>query len=396
MKALTSFQRKDILLQIASSLKSREEEIAHVIVSEVGKPIRDARAEIGRAIDTFTVSAEEAVRAEGSYTKYDISARNAGFQGVVSRFPIGLISMIVPFNFPLNLAAHKVGPAIAAGCPFVLKPSDRTPISAIILGEILAQTQMPENSFSILPCDPADAPLFSTDPRIKALSFTGSAAVGWKLKQNSGKMRVLLELGGNAAVIVDEAVNNMDHVASRVAWGSFYSQGQSCISVQRVFIHEKVFDAFVDKLTRATAALKVGDPYDPETIVGPLITENDAVRIEKWVNNAVARGAKILAGGKRNGAFYAPTIVTNVPADSELACEEAFGPVVVLQKVATFQEACSLVNKSNYGLQAGVFTNDLNRAFYAYEHLEVGGVVINEVSAARVDSMPVRFVLPLT
>lgn len=317
----------------------------------------------------------------------DISVRNQGLQSIISRFPSGVVSMITPFNFPLNLAAHKIGPAIAAGCPFVLKPSIHTPISASILGEILSQTSLPDGSFSILPCLDEDAHHFSADPRIDVLSFTGSSRVGWKLKSNAGRKKVLLELGGNAAVIVDSGMD-LDYVADKITFGAFYSQGQSCISVQRVYVHESDYETLSQKLIERAKKLKVGDPLEDDTFIGPVISESDAKRIESWIHDAAEKGAKVIYGGHRNGSFIEPTILSNVDNTSTLYQEEVFGPVVFIQTFSTFEEAIDKVNHSAYGLQAGVFTNDLNKSFYSFNNLEVGGVVINDVPSVRVDSQP--------
>lgn len=387
LRKMGTWERKEILLNIAASIKNREEELSEALVVEVGKPIRDARAEVSRAIDVFTVSAEEAVRNNGEYQRLDISQRNAGFQSIQARFPAGLVSMITPFNFPLNLAAHKVGPAIATGCPFVLKPSERTPISTAILGEILAETKLPDGSFAILPCAHEDAALFSTDPHIKVISFTGSVGVGWKIKEQSGKKRVLLELGGNAAAIVDETAN-VNRAAERIVAGAFGAMGQSCISVQRVYVHESQYEKLVTKMAELVKPLVAGDPLNQETFVGPMISPEDAVRIESWTKDAVSAGAKVVFGGKRNDHFFAPTLLTDVPADHKLSCQEAFGPIAIVQKFSDFKQTIEQVNAGDFGLQAGVFTTSMDRAFYAWNEIEAGGVVINDIPSVRVDSQP--------
>lgn len=387
LRKMGTWERKEILLDIANSIKKREDELSEVLCVEVGKPIRDARAEVSRAIDVFTVSAEEAVRNNGEYQRMDISQRNAGFQSIQARFPAGLVSMITPFNFPLNLAAHKVGPAIATGCPFVLKPSERTPISTAILGEILAETKLPDGSFAILPCAHEDAALFSTDPHIKVVSFTGSVGVGWKIKENSGKKRVLLELGGNAAAIIDETAN-VNRAAERVVAGAYGAMGQSCISVQRVYVHESQYDAFVARMTDLVKPLVSGDPLNAETFLGPMISPEDAVRLESWTKSAVAAGAKLIFGGKRNDHFYSPTLLADVSADHHLSCQEAFGPVAVVEKFTDFKKTIERVNAGDFGLQAGVFTTSMDRAFYAWNEIEAGGVVINDIPSVRVDSQP--------
>eukprot|EP01124_Arcella_intermedia_P015600 TRINITY_DN2214_c0_g1_i1.p1 TRINITY_DN2214_c0_g1~~TRINITY_DN2214_c0_g1_i1.p1 ORF type:complete len:484 (+),score=80.66 TRINITY_DN2214_c0_g1_i1:61-1512(+) len=389
-KKLTAFpryERKRVLLDIASKIKLNSEKLAQLLVLEVGKSITDARGEIGRAIDTFTISAEEAVRQGGEFQHADSSARNHGTRTITSRYPIGLVSMIVPFNFPINLAAHKMGPAIAVGCPFILKPSERTPLSAVLLGEILSEVDLPEDSYALLPSELSTAPVFSTDERIKLISFTGSAKVGWEIKKTSGKKKVCLELGGNAAAVVDSNVN-VDHAAARIYWGAFYSNGESCISVQKVKVHEDIYDQFVTKLIEKTKTIVMGNPYDEKTFLGPLIAESEAIRLERWVQEAQSQGAKVLLGGKRSGAFFEPTIMSDVPPNCHISCEEAFGPVCVLEKYSDFRAVIDKVNTSQYGLQTGIFTKDLHKAFYAYDNLDVGGVVINDVPSVRVDAMP--------
>lgn len=387
MAKLPSYEKKEILLSVADQIRRNQENIAEILVAEIGKTITDARGEVGRAVDTFTIAAEESVRRDGEYNDLEISKRNAGLTSIIKKFPIGIVSMITPFNFPINLAAHKIAPAIAVGCPFILKPSNRTPYSALILGEFLANTGLPDGAFSILPCHLEDAPIFSTDERIKMISFTGSAQVGWKLKNESGKKKVSLELGGNASCIVDEDAD-LDYAVSRVAWGAFYGNGQSCISVQHIHVHERVYDAFKKALVEKAHQIVMGDPYNEKTFLGPMIDESESTRLEHWVNEAVSRGGKILSGGKKQAAFMPATILEDVPEDTQLTCQEAFGPICTIHKFTDFKQVCQTVNGGIYGLQAGIFTKDINKAFYAFENLHVGGVVINEVPSARVDSMP--------
>lgn len=386
-RRMPSHARAAVLNHVVARLTERQEELARTLAIEAGKPIRDARAEVTRGIDTFRLGAEEATRIYGEYVPLDISPRTQGYEAIWKRVPIGVCSFISPFNFPINLAAHKIAPAIAAGCPFILKPASMTPVGALILGEILAETPLPVGAFSILPCRRDGADLFTTDERLKLLSFTGSPEVGWALKARAGKKKVILELGGNAACIVDRGTD-LDHAVSRIIVGAFYQSGQSCISVQRLMVHESIYDALKTRLAAAAGALEAGDPLDEKTFLGPLITEGDARRIEAWVNEAVARGARVICGGKRNGAFYDATFVENVPDDVPLNREEVFGPVATLEPFASFKQACHRVNASRYGLQAGVFTKSLDSAFYAFNELEVGGVVINDVPSFRVDSMP--------
>lgn len=384
---LAAYERKAALEHVVRRLDERHEELASVLAVEAGKPITDARGEVTRTIDTFTLSAEEATRIGGEWQSLDISPRAKGYQSITKRVPIGPVSFISPFNFPLNLVAHKVGPAIAVGCPFVLKPASRTPISALILGEILAETQLPKGSWSILPAAREAARALTEDERLKLLSFTGSPKAGWDMKRRCGKKPIILELGGNAASIVERDAD-VDRAVDRIVVGAFYQSGQSCISVQRIFVHRSIQAEFTEKLVRKTRALVAGDPLDEATFLGPLISTWDAERVESWVARAVEGGARVLCGGERDGAFYAATLVEQCPADVELSCQEVFGPVATLEPFDDFQDVCAQVNDSAFGLQAGVFTRDLGRTLYAFDHLAVGGVVINDVPSIRVDSMP--------
>lgn len=387
MRQLPSYARRDVLHHLVARITERHEELARIVCIEAGKPIRDARGEVTRMIDTFRTAAEEATRMTGEVLPLDISERTRGVHGLWRRFPVGPCGFITPFNFPLNLVAHKVGPALAVGCPFVLKPASSTPISAVVLGEILAEADLPDGAFSILPCSGSVAERLATDGRIKLLSFTGSPDVGWALKAKASRKKVTLELGGNAAVVVDEDAD-VERAAERIVIGAFYQSGQSCISVQRIIAHERAYAPLQKRLCEKVAQLKAGDPMEEDTFIGPLITQEDAERIEHWVAEAVGAGATVLCGGQRHGAFYEPTLLENVPANARLSCQEVFGPVAVLERFTDFAAAISRVNDSRYGLQAGVFTSNLHHAFYAFEHIEAGGVIINEVPSFRVDSMP--------
>eukprot|EP00850_Spirogloea_muscicola_P000960 SM000003S11205 [mRNA] locus=s3:1500774:1509493:- [translate_table: standard] len=380
MAAMASYERKAVCEMVVREVKARSEEFAKALCMEAGKPIRDSRGEVQRLIDTFQIAAEESVRMYGEYAPIDISERAKGYQSLVRRFPIGPISMVSPFNFPLNLAAHKIAPALAVGCPFVMKPASRTPIGALLLGEILSRANLPEGAFSILPCARDGADLFTTDDRFKLLSFTGSPSVGWAMKARAGKKKVVLELGGNAACIVDELVPDLGGVIARIVHGGFYQSGQSCIS--------NLYETVKGALTEAVSQLKEGDPLEEETFIGPIIAESEAKRIEQWVDHAVENGARVLIGGKRDGVFYKATVMENVRPDMEVHCEEVFGPVVVLIPYDDFVTTINDVNASKFGLQAGVFTRDLNKTFYAFEHLDVGGVCINDVPSMRIDSQP--------
>ncbi|MDO7635861.1 MAG: aldehyde dehydrogenase family protein, partial [Porticoccaceae bacterium] len=318
----------------------------------------------------------------------DISPRAKGYQGMWKRVPIGPCSFISPFNFPLNLAAHKIAPALAVGCPFVMKPASRTPLGAIIMGEILAETDLPEGAFSILACSRDGADLFTVDDRLKLLSFTGSPDVGWDLKARCGKKKVVLELGGNAAVVVDADTKNLDDAVNRIIFGAFYQSGQSCIGVQRIMIHEDIYDVMKAKLVAKTATLIKGDPKLRETFIGPMISEKEAARLHGWIESAAAAGGKILCGGTRNGAMLDATLMENVPLDQALCVEEAFGPAAVLQKFSTWNDAIAMVNDSKFGLQAGIFTRDFYKVQQAWDEMEVGGVVVGDVPSYRVDNMP--------
>ncbi|OSZ65310.1 aldehyde dehydrogenase [Sphingomonas sp. IBVSS1] len=387
MAAMASYERQAVLAHCVTRFTERQDELAHALCIEAGKPIRDARGEVGRLIDTFRIAAEESVRMCGEVQPLDISARARGYQGMWKRVPIGPCSFISPFNFPLNLAAHKIAPAIAVGCPFVMKPASRTPLGAIIIGEVLAETNLPDGAFSILPASRDGADLFTTDDRLKLLSFTGSPDVGWDLKARAGKKKVVLELGGNAAVIIMPDAD-LDDAADRTVFGAFYQSGQSCIGVQRILVHDAVYDAFKAKLVERTAKLIAGDPREEATFVGPMIDVKEAARLDGWIQEAVAGGATLLCGGQREGAMLAATLLENVPKTAKLNTEEAFGPVAFFTRFSTFEEALGIVNDSKFGLQAGIFTRDLFQMLKAWDHLDVGGVVINDVPSYRVDNMP--------
>jgi acyl-CoA reductase-like NAD-dependent aldehyde dehydrogenase len=387
MRQLPAYERQRVLAHCVRRFEARADELALALCIEAGKPIRDARGEVGRLVDTFRIASEEAVRICGEVLPLDVSPRARDYTGMWKRVPIGTCSFVSPFNFPLNLAAHKIAPAIAAGCPFVLKPASLTPIGALILGEVLAETDLPTGAFSILPASREDANVLATDPRPKLLSFTGSPEVGWALKERAGRKAVVLELGGNAAVVVDETAD-LDDAAERIAFGAFYQAGQSCISVQRILVHESVYDELRAKLVARASALEVGDPRSETVFIGPMISCDEAVRVEEWIRSAVAAGARLLCGGERRGALLPATLLEDVPRDEPLSCAEAFGPVAALARYREFDEALRQVNDSVYGLQAGLFTRDLYRALRAWDELHVGGVVIGDVPSWRVDHMP--------
>ncbi|KAB8183353.1 aldehyde dehydrogenase family protein [Microbispora catharanthi] len=385
--ALPIHVRAEALAHVARRLTERAEEIARLISEENGKPIFWARGEVGRAISTFRFGAEEARRFSGEVQRLDTEPAAQGRLAYVSRVPYGPVLAITPFNFPLNLVAHKVAPAIAVGAPIVIKPAPATPLSALVLGEILAETDLPEGMFSVLPVPNDRASSLVEDPRLPVVSFTGSGPVGYSIMDSVPRKHVTLELGGNAAAVV-LADADLEWAASRVALFSNYQAGQSCIAVQRVIVEDAVADAFTDKLVAAVGSLVTGDPADDKTQVGPLVSEDAAVRVESWVNEAVSAGARLLAGGTRDGATVTPTVLADVPADAKVAREEVFGPVMIVQRVASVDEAFAAVNDSRYGLQAGVFTRSLDVAFRANRELEVGGVIIGDVPSYRADQMP--------
>ena len=387
MAAMGAYERQAILEHCVVRFRERAEELAQALCIEAGKPIKDSRGEVSRLIDTFKVAAEEATRIHGEVMTLDISPRARGYRGMWKRVPIGPCSFISPFNFPLNLAAHKVAPALAVGCPFVLKPASRTPIGALVMGEILAETDLPKGAFSILPCSRDGADLFTVDERLKLLSFTGSPDVGWALKAKAGKKKVVLELGGNAGCVIDRDADLEDAV-QRIIFGAYYQSGQSCVSVQRIIAHQDVYDALKTKLVAKVAELKTGDPKDESTFIGPMISEKEATRLHGWIQDAVSKGAKLLCGGDRQGAMLQATLLEDVPADCDAYCKEAFGPLAILEKVPSFDAALDRVNDSDFGLQAGVFTRDIYNANKAWDTLDVGGVIIGDVPSWRVDNMP--------
>lgn len=387
MARMASYERQAVLDHCVVRFKERFDELAYALCVEAGKPINDAEGEVTRLIDTFRIAAEESTRNYGEVQPLDISPRAKGYQGMWKRVPIGPCSFISPFNFPLNLAAHKIAPALAVGCPFVMKPASKTPLGALIMGEVLAETDLPKGGFSILPASRDGADLFTTDERLKLLSFTGSPDVGWALKAKAGKKPVILELGGNAAVIVDHDAD-LDDALERIIFGAFYQSGQSCIGVQRIIIHADIYDRFKDMLVAKTKTLIAGDPKERDTFIGPMISEGEAKRLKGWIDDAVAGGATLLCGGKRSDNMLEATLLENVDRNADANREEAFGPLALLSKFSDFDAALDEVNDSKFGLQAGIFTRDLFKTLDAWDRLDVGGVVINDVSSYRVDNMP--------
>ena len=388
MAAFPPDARRDVLEHCVRRFGERAEELALALCIEAGKPIRDARGEVTRLIDTFRIAAGEATRGNGEVIELQISPRAGGYRGMVKRVPIGVCSFITPFNFPLNLVAHKFSHAIAAGCPFVLKPAEMTPVGALITAEILAETDLPTGAFSVVVCNTDDAAALIEDERIALLSFTGGL-VGWDLKARAGRKKVTLELGGNAACIVDaDPGASLDYVVERLVFGAYYQSGQSCISVQRIYAHSGIYDKLRRKLKAAVATLRMGDPRDEKTFIGPMVNEEAAQRVERWIAAARKGGAKVLAGGARNGNMLPASLLEKVPRDSDLYQKEAFGPVAMIEPFDDFEEALDLVNDSDFGLQAGVFTGHLSNAMRAWDRLEVGGVIVGDVPSFRVDNMP--------
>lgn len=388
LKKLPTHVRADALLQIAAGIKARFDEFAESLTRETGKPLFYARGEVERAIFTFTDGAEEAKRIYGEWLALDRHPSGNNHEGIVRKFPVGLVAAIAPFNFPLNLVAHKLAPAIAAGCPIILKPASKTPISALLLAELINETKLPKGAVSVLPMDRATGDKLVTDDRFKLLTFTGSPNVGWDMKARAGKKKVVLELGGNAALIVTSTANLDKHFKKIVA-GSFGQSGQSCIHTQRIYVHESLKEKFVSKFVAETKNIKYGDPLADGVMFSSMIDAGNVARIESWVNEAVASGAKLLFGGKKIGmAGFEPTILTNTKKEMKVCGLEAFAPLVVVEGYNKFEEAVARVNDSDFGLQCGVLTNDLSEVNYAFENLEVGGVIINNVSNFRADHMP--------
>jgi acyl-CoA reductase-like NAD-dependent aldehyde dehydrogenase len=391
LAALPAHRRSAALHHVATRMRERLDEFAETITLESGKPIRWARAEVERAAATFRWAAEEAVRWSGELQRLDSDPTSEGRLALVRRIPRGPVLGITPFNFPLNLVAHKVAPALAVGAPIVLKPAPKTPLSALLLGELLAECDLPTGAFAVLSVANADAPALVTDPRLPVVSFTGSVPVGWSIRDAVPRKHVALELGGNAAVLIcpDWAGDDdLAHAARRVAVCANYQGGQSCISVQRVFVDRSLHPRFLELLVDAVGELAVGDPWADGTDVGPLIDEVAAQRVESWVTDAVRGGARLLAGGTRSGNVFRPTVLADVPAHSPVACDEVFGPVVVVEPVDGVDEGLRRIDDSRFGLQAGVFTRDIEVAFRAHRELEVGGVVVGDVPTFRAEQMP--------
>jgi acyl-CoA reductase-like NAD-dependent aldehyde dehydrogenase len=386
-RRLPAYERGQILRSISNGIKARREELGKLIATEAGKPVRDALVEVDRATLTFRLGAEEAERMVGEVIPLDLLPSSKDRVGITRRFPIGPVAGISPFNFPLNLAAHKVAPAIAAGCPIVLKPPSKDPLTMLTVAEIIDEAGPPPGSVSVLPMSRELGDRMVSDERFKLLTFTGSPSVGWRMKERAGKKRVVLELGGNAGVIVDRTAD-LDWAVRRTLVGAYTYAGQVCISVQRMYIHEDVWDPFMERLVEGARALKVGDPLDASTDVGPMVDAAAAGRTQRWVDEAVALGGKVLLGGKAEGTYFPPTVLVDTPATAQVCSNEAFAPLVVAFPFRDFGEAVRQVNDSFFGLQTGVFTNDLVNAWHAFGELEVGGVIVNDVPTYRIDHMP--------
>ncbi|MGD0800613.1 MAG: aldehyde dehydrogenase family protein [Terracidiphilus sp.] len=388
-RALPRWKRREILENVAAALIEQKERFAQLIVAEAGKPVRLARAEVDRSILTFKSAAEETARLGGESLPLDLTEGNEGRWGLVQRFPIGPVLAITPFNFPLNLVAHKLAPAIAAGCPVILKPAPQTTFTALALGEVILKAGWPGEALAVLPLSNADtAWLAEKDDCIKLISFTGSAKVGWELKARSGRKRVLLELGGNAAMIVHGDWPDLEQAALRTAHAAFGFAGQSCVSVQRVFVERRVYQTFLWKVVEAAAKLIVGNPADEATEIGPLVRIHEAERVEAWIKEAVAGGAKLVAGGERHGSVLTPAIMTATKPGMNVRDEELFGPVVVIEPYDDFEHALADVNHSKFGLQAGLLTRDASLILTAYRELEVGALIVGDTPSWRLDPMP--------
>ena len=387
MRALKAYERAGILEAVAAGVKERKEEFARAMTSETGKPITFSRIEVDRTVFTFTAGAEEAKRIHGEVLPMDLAPHAADRTGILRRFPLGPVGAITPFNFPLNLVAHKVAPAIAAGNSLVLKPSSAAPRTCLLLAEVVSGSGLPAGALNVLPCASRDITQLIEDERVKLITFTGSPAVGWDLKARAGRKRVTLELGGNAAVVVDEGVD-WKATVKRIALGAYGHAGQSCIAVQRVMVHASIFKEFVREFTEVSRSTPAGDPWDEKTVIGPMIDEDSARKVEEWIREALAEGAVLQCGGERKGALLQPTVLTNVRSGMNVCANEVFAPVATVEPFGTIDEAIRMVNDSRYGLQAGVFTNNLSHALKAYEEIEAGGVILNDYPTFRIDHMP--------
>lgn len=387
LREMPAHKRFSILRTISDRISENRQHLATVLCRESGKPMRYAFGEIDRAAQTFLVAGEETKRLPKEYLSLDWTPAGEKKEGLVKYFPVGLVAGIAPFNFPMNLAVHKIAPAIAAGCPIILKPASSTPLSTLELARIIDQTDLPKGAVSILPMSRVAGNQLVTDERFSLLSFTGSPEVGWEMKNNAGKKKVVLELGGNAGVIVAPSAD-IDHAIKQCLVGGFAYSGQVCIHAQRIFVHKSIFEKFTTQFTKLVSGLKAGNPEDSATDIGVMIDEDNAKRVEAWVNEAVAAGAKVLCGGKREQNFYLPTVLTHTTATMKVCSEEIFGPVVTLESYDNFSEAVAMINDTRFGLQAGVFTNDAREIDFSFNNIQTGGIIINDVPTFRVDHMP--------
>jgi len=386
-KVMSSGERSQVLEQISNEIKNREKELAESIVLGAGKPSKSARVEVSRAVNTFKIAAEEAKRINGEIIPLDLMPQTEKRWGFVRHFPIGVIAGITPFNFPLNLVAHKVAPALASGNTFISRPASQVSLTDLILADIIKNTDYPAGGFNAVPCGYKAAEALIEDKKVKMITFTGSPDIGWELKKRAHKKMVTLELGGNAAVVIEPDAN-LDYALPRTVLGAYAYSGQVCISIQRVYLHEKIYDRFMSDFIDSVKNLKMGDPMKETTDVGPMINLEAAKQTEEWLEEAINSGARIVCGGKRDGNMFEPTVITDCKPDLRISWLEAFAPVAVVYKYKDFEEALKEVNNSIYGLQAGVFTSDLNKAFRAYEELDVGGVIVNDIPTFRIDHMP--------
>lgn len=387
LKNLSSLKKFSVLKQISETIIANREYLAKILCLESGKPIKYALAEIDRSAQTFLIAAEESKRIPKEYMSLDWTPAGEGKEGIVNYFPIGLISGIAPFNFPMNLSVHKIAPAIASGCPIILKPASRTPLSCLELAKIIDQTELPKGAVSILPMNRETGNLLVTDERFKLLSFTGSPYIGWEMKSKCGKKKVVLELGGNAATLITQSADMKDALTKSLM-GAFSYSGQICIHAQRFIVHDSIYQTFIDQLKTLTLQLKKGDPLNESTDISNMIDEANAKRVEDWINEAIEQGAKLICGGKRNGSFMEPTILTNCNHNMKVYAEEVFGPVICINSYETIEDAISQANNTRFGLQCGVFTNDIAELDQCFQHIEVGGIIHNHVPTLRYDQMP--------
>jgi glyceraldehyde-3-phosphate dehydrogenase (NADP+) len=387
LKSLSTYERFEILKFISDEILKNKSSLTRIICEEAAKPLKYASLEVERAAQTFLIAAEECKRISAEVIRLDWTPSSKNKEGIVNYFPIGIVSAISPFNFPLNLAVHKIAPAIAVGCPIILKPSSKTPLSALFLAQIINKSLLPKGAFSVLPCSRTSGNLFVEDNRFKLLTFTGSPEVGWEMKKKAGKKKVVLELGGNAGVIISPSAN-INKAIKKTISGAFAYSGQVCIHTQRILVHESIFESFIKLFCEATTKLKTGDPLNDQTDISCMIDEENTKRVLSWLNEAVTHGAKILVGGKMEKNILLPTVITNTKEDQKINCEEVFGPVVTIEKYSQLKEAIKILNNSRFGLQAGLFSDSQKEINYAFQKLEVGGVIINDVPTYRADHMP--------